>query len=226
MTLIGMKDLKKRLGGKKVLKGINLDVKKGEIISLVGPSGSGKSTLLRCLNRLTDPDSGRITFNGKDIRKMEPKHLRKMVVMVFQDSVMFPGTVYDNVSYGLKLNGNEDRALIEESLEEAGLSSKFLDRKAENLSGGEKKRVSLARALTIKPEVLLLDEPTTGVDPKNVEKVERTIVEISRGRKLTVVWVTHDVHQAKRVSHRIANLKGGKVVQVSKASDFKWEGAY
>jgi putative ABC transport system ATP-binding protein len=226
MSYLKISHVRKKLGEKMVLKGIDLRVKKGEIIALVGPSGSGKSTLLRLLNRLSDPDSGRISLEGEDISKIDPGKLRERVVMVFQDAVMFPGTVYDNIAFGPSLKGEVDPEFIREILVDSGLPGSYLKRSASNLSGGEKRRVSLARALAMKPEMILLDEPTAGVDPKNVEKVESTIVRISRERKLTVVWVTHDVHQARRVSDRIANLKGGKVVQVSGSSEFEWRGAY
>ncbi|MGA1821391.1 MAG: ATP-binding cassette domain-containing protein [Thermoplasmatota archaeon] len=226
MKILKMRGVRKKLGKRTVLWGIDLDVRKGEIMALVGPSGSGKSTLLRCLNRMTEADSGEIMYNGEDVRDMIPRDLRREVALVFQESVMLPGTVLDNVSYGQKLKGSEDRSLIERSLEDSGLSVDFLDREASKLSGGEKKRVSLARALAIEPKILLLDEPTAGVDPKMVSRVERAIVNFSRERDLTVLWVTHDVEQARRVSDRIANLKDGRVMQVSESSKFRWEGAY
>ena len=226
MSMIKVRKAKKRLGDAKVLKGIDLDVEKGEIIALVGPSGSGKSTLLRSLNRLIELDSGTVRFKGKDITRMDPVELRRNAVLVPQESVMLPGTVRDNVLYGPKIAGRVGKCNMSKCLKDSGLSRKFADKDASKLSGGEKKRVSLARALALKPEVLLLDEPTAGVDPKKVERMERTILDIARKRKLTVIWVTHDVPQAMRVSDRIANLKSGKVKEVSKADEFHWEGAY
>jgi ABC-type phosphate transport system ATPase subunit len=226
MRIFKLRGVRKKLGKRSVLRGINLDVRKGEIMALVGPSGSGKSTLLRCLNRMTDADSGEIFYNGDEVKDLTPRDLRREVVLVFQESVMLPGSVLDNVAYGQQLKGSEDRDLIERSLTDSGLSVDFLDRDASKLSGGEKKRVSLARALAIEPKVLLLDEPTTGIDPKMVSRVEKAIVSFSRDRDLTVLWVTHDVHQAKRVSDRIANLKDGCVMQVSESLKFRWEGAY
>jgi putative ABC transport system ATP-binding protein len=209
-----------------ILKGVDLDVNKGEIMGLVGPSGSGKSTLLRCFNRLIEIDSGEILFNGRDIRWFPPVDLRRSMVLVHQESAMFPGSVYENVAYGPSLLGPISRGHILQCLSEAGLSYEYAEKDASKLSGGEKKRVALARALALRPYVLLLDEPTEGVDPKNILTVEDTILKFAKNHELTVLWVTHNVEQAKRVSDRIANLKDGKVIEVTKTSEFQWEGAY
>lgn len=226
MNIIKVRKARKRFGEARVLKGIDLDVEKGEILALVGPSGSGKSTLLRSLNRLIELDSGTVKFKGKDITGMEPVELRRSAVLVPQESVMLPGTVKENVTYGPRLAGEPKKCNVSRLLKDAGLPARFSDKEAVKLSGGEKKRVSLARALALEPDVLLLDEPTVGVDPKKVERMERTIMKIARERKLTVVWVTHDVSQAVRVSDRIANLKKGRVKEVSRTDEFHWEGAY
>ncbi len=226
MNILKIKNAYKKLDKKEILKGLNLNVKKGEIISLVGPSGSGKSTLLRCINRLIDIDSGNIIYDTKDIIEYDTISLRRKIVLVHQESVMLPGTVYDNVSYGSKLIEKNNKGHILKCIEDAGLTIDFKDKNAEKLSGGEKKRVALARALALSPTILLLDEPTNGVDPKNIETVEKNIVDFSKNRDLTVIWVTHYIEQAKRVSDRIANLKDGVVRSVQKTEDFKWEGAY
>ena len=226
MNVYKIEGVTKKLGKKKVLKGIDLDIRKGEILSLVGPSGSGKSTLLRALNRLIEVDSGSIEFNGSDIKSIDPITLRRNAVLVPQESVMLDGTVAENVMYGPKMAGLSIDRDVREFLKDAGLPPSFARKDASKLSGGETKRVSLARALALRPKALLLDEPTVGVDPKRVEHVENTIIEFARKRKLTVVWVTHDVPQAMRVSDRIANLKSGRVREVKRASEFEWEGAY
>jgi len=226
LNILKIKNAYKKLDKKEILKGLNLNVKKGEIISLVGPSGSGKSTLLRCINRLIDIDSGNIIYDTKDIIEYDTISLRRKIVLVHQESVMLPGTVYDNVSYGSKLIEKNNKGHILKCIEDAGLTIDFKDKNAEKLSGGEKKRVALARALALSPTILLLDEPTNGVDPKNIETVEKNIVDFSKNRDLTVIWVTHYIEQAKRVSDRIANLKDGVVRSVQKTEDFKWEGAY
>lgn len=226
MNILKVKDAYKKLDEKEILKGLTLEIKKGEIISLVGPSGSGKSTLLRCINRLIDIDSGNIIYDNKNIIKYDTKELRRKIVLVHQESIMLPGSVIDNVSYGPRLLDKFDKKHILDCINDAGLSTDFSKKTAEKLSGGEKKRVALARALALSPSILLLDEPTNGVDPKNIQTVEKNIVDFSKNRDLTVIWVTHYVEQAKRVSDRIANLKDGIVRDVQKTEDFRWEGAY
>jgi len=119
-----------------------------------------------------------------------------------------------------------DKGLIERCVLDSGLTLDFLEKDAENISGGEKQRVAIARALALSPEVLLLDEPTTGIDPKVLKLVEETIVKLSRERELTVFWVTHDVEQAKRVADRIANMVEGRITQIAAPDEFDWEGAY
>lgn len=226
MSILKIKNVKKILDDKEILKGINLEIKKGEIIGLIGPSGSGKSTLLRCINRLIEIDDGTISYNQKNIADLSPIYLRREIALVHQESVMFPGTVYDNISFGPRLKYEIDKNFLNKCMKDAGLPINFSEKVASKLSGGEKKRVALARALALKPKVLLLDEPTSGVDPKNVQTVEKTIIDFSKNLKLTVLWVTHYVEQAKRVSNRIANIKDGIVIEVQKTEDFKWEGAY
>jgi ABC-type phosphate transport system ATPase subunit len=226
MTFLSLTNVAKKLEQNQILKNIDLDIKKGEIISLVGPSGSGKSTLLRCINRLIEIDQGKIIFKNQDIKDINPINLRRKIVLLHQESIMLPGTVYDNISYGPSLIEINDEKNILRCIEESGLSTDFRNKNASKLSGGEKKRVALARALALQPEILLLDEPTSGVDPKNVKTVEKNIKDFSENRNLTVLWVTHYIEQAKRVSDRIANLKEGAIKNVSIAREFKWEGAY
>jgi putative ABC transport system ATP-binding protein len=148
------------------------------------------------------------------------------MVLVPQESVMFPGTVKDNIGFSLKIHNIFSEEIIKQSLSDTGLSKEFLSKNANQLSGGEKKRVSLARALALTPKMLLLDEPTTGIDPKNLKTVEQRILEFSKQRNLTVLWVTHDVEQAKRVSNRIANIKDGTVTTIASPDQFQWGEAY
>ena len=226
MNILEIQHLNKTVNHTQILHNINLDVIKGEILTLVGPSGSGKSTLLRCINRLIEPDSGLIKYNGTNITTMMPHLLRRSIVLVPQESIMFPGTVKDNIAYGAKLQQTHDDPPYLQSLSDVGLSESFLDQQAATLSGGEKKRVALARALAIQPDIILLDEPTAGVDPKNIETVEQRILSFSKERNLTVLWVTHHVEQAKRVSTRIANVKDGTITTIASAHEFQWEVAY
>lgn len=224
--IMEMRRLRKSLEDTLVLKDIYLKVRLGEVMGLLGPSGSGKSTLLRCLNRIIEIDSGEIIYKGKDLKEFVPEELRKEVVLVPQESVMFSGTVFDNVAYGPSLQGEVDEKHILNCIKDAGLDPKFKERDARKLSGGEKRRVAFARALALKPEVLLLDEPTSGVDPKRKEKVEKSILRFSKKRDLTVLLVTHDVDQAKRVSDRIANLRNGRIKGVYESEEFEGGAAF
>ena len=225
-SILQIKNLSKTFHNTPIIHDINIDIHKGEILTMVGPSGSGKSTLLRCINRLIEPDTGNIFYNNQDYSTIPITQLRKNILLVPQDSIMFSGTIKENISYGLTIHNIDDETLIEQSLIDAGLPRTFLKKNAEKLSGGEKKRVALARALALNPDILLLDEPTSGVDPKNIQTVEQNITDFTKQRALTVIWVTHNVEQAKRVSHRIANLKQGTIATVEKTPDFQWEAAY
>jgi len=226
MALLTIEHIHKTLQKTKILNDLSLTVEPGEIITLVGPSGSGKTTLLRCVNRLIDPEMGNIIYKDKNIKDFPVVSLRKQIVLVPQESYMLSGTVQDNIAFGQNIHGVYDESIIQQSLKDSGLNESFLTKNAEKLSGGEKKRVSLARALAIHPEILLLDEPTNGIDPKVLLNVEQNIIQFARKRNLTILWVTHNIDQAKRVSNRIANLKDGNIQTVQSAQDFQWDGAY
>lgn len=223
MRLYSLRGVRKTLSGRTVLDNLDLDIAEGRITSLVGPSGSGKSTVLRMLNRLMDPDSGQVIYRGRPLIDYDPVSLRKEAVLVPQDSTMFPGSVEDNVRYALRIHditGPEPSV----ALSNAGLSEDYLHRDAERLSGGERKRVALARALVLSPTALLLDEPTSGVDPRSSEIIEKSVMGL-RDNGTTVVWVTHDVGQAKRVSDYIVNIKNGEA-KMSEGGEFQWGDAY
>ncbi len=175
---------------------------------------------------MIEPDSGSIIFDQQSIINYVPSELRRDMVLVPQESVMFPGTVEENIGFSLKVNNLFNEEIVKKSLSDTGLPKEFLSKNAGQLSGGEKKRVSLARALALSPKMLLLDEPTTGIDPKNLDTVEKRILDFSKQRNLTVLWVTHDVEQAKRVSNRIANIKDGKVTTINTPDKFQWGEAY
>ena len=190
----------------------------GEILSLVGPSGSGKSTLLRILNFLEYPTSGQIEFmgmkfeNGHDI----PLVHRRRVTTVFQRPILLNRSVYDNVTFGLRLrNQKRQHEQVNHALALVGLE-KLAHQRAATLSGGEAQRVALARAMVLKPDVLLLDEPTANLDPYNVSLIENIIRQLNQEFGITLVLVTHNVFQAKRLADRVVFLLDGKVIEVNR----------
>jgi len=178
--------------------------------AILGPSGSGKSSLLRLLNRLSDPDSGRVFFKGNDVRELDVLELRRSAVLVPQLPAPLPGSVADNVGYGTALCARE--ADVPGSLERAGLDVSYADREAARLSVGEQQRVMLARALALEPEVLLLDEPTSALDETARDGVEQTLASLAAAG-VAMVLVTHDRGQAERVASGVVELREGRVVE-------------
>ena len=185
-------------GGRQVLRDVSMTVPAGFVTALVAPSGAGKSTLLRCMNRLVAPDRGEVLLNGVDIRDLEPRVLRRRVGLVAQVPVMLPGTVRDNVLYAIA-EPAEDRAVA--ALRAAGLDPTFADRPARELSGGERARVALARALARDPEALLLDEPTAALDQGTAARVGATLRELADAG-LAVCLATHDLELAAAIADR------------------------
>ncbi|QDI90102.1 phosphate ABC transporter ATP-binding protein [Salicibibacter halophilus] len=196
-----------------ILQDISLQIKKGEIITLIGGSGAGKSSLLMLLNRLVDPGEGTIHYKGKDVREYEVPELRKSIGMVLQSSSLFEGTVLDNLSFGPKLFQEWEDDMGEELLEHVQLPASYLDRDVETLSGGEQQRVAFARTLANRPDVLLLDEVTSAVDLKNVELIEAFLLEIVPASAHAIIMVTHDVKQAQRLGDRTIFMDGGAIVE-------------
>jgi putative ABC transport system ATP-binding protein len=191
-----------------VLHDVDVTIRDGAT-ALLGPSGSGKSSLLRLLNRLSDPDSGTIEFEGDDVRALDVLDLRRRAVLVPQLPAPLPGTVADNVGYGPSLC---DRgADVESCLTRAGLDATYAERDAADLSVGEQQRVMLARALALDPEVLLLDEPTSALDEAARDGVERTLADLARGG-VAMVLVTHDRAQAERIASEVIELREGRVL--------------
>lgn len=209
--------------GRVVLQIEKLEIFAGEILALVGPSGAGKSTLLRQLNFLEQPAAGYLTFeNSKLNGTVPPLELRRKVTTVFQQPVLLNRSVAANVAYGLKVRGQNKKAvdpIVAQALARVGLS-KLANEPARTLSGGEAQRVALARALVIQPSVLLLDEPTANLDPYNVKLIEDIMVEVNREAAITVVLVTHNVFQAKRVAHRTGLLLEGRLIEIADTSAF------
>ena len=219
MNVFQIEGLTKVYGSREVLRVDNLEVKGGEILGIMGPSGSGKSTLLRLLNFLESPTKGTIRFLGKAIQGNDGPtlDLRRKITMVFQRPVLLSGTVRENVAYGLRLRKEPD-GHVEEILRWVGLEG-LASAPARTLSGGERQRVALARAMVIGPEVLLLDEPTANLDPYNVSLMEETIASIKEQRGTTIVLVTHNVFQARRLSDRVACILGGRIIEVGKTEE-------
>jgi putative ABC transport system ATP-binding protein len=194
--------------GKLVLRDLSARLPVGAS-SIVGPSGSGKSTLLRLLNRLADPDDGRVIYEGTDVRERDPLELRREVCLVPQLPALIDGTVHDNVAYGPRLAGHSFDA--RNCLELAGLDPAFEDRDAAKLSVGEQQRVMLARALALDPRVLLLDEPTSALDQAARDAVEATLRGLRARTAISTVVVTHDMAQARRLAEYVVRLEGGTV---------------
>jgi putative ABC transport system ATP-binding protein len=195
-------------GNRSVLTDITIAFRRGVVTAIVGPSGAGKSSLLRCLNRLEEPDSGRVTLDGVDIRSLEPTSLRQRVGMIFQTPVIFEGGVRANLLYG---SPDQSESKLSGALEAAGLPGAFLDRESSALSVGQAQRVCIARALVRDPEVILMDEPTSALDRDATARIESLLGSLLE-RGLTIVLVTHDLAQARRVTQHGALLMDGAIV--------------
>ena len=225
MINISAKDVNFYYGSFHALKNITLGIERNTVTAFIGPSGCGKSTFLRLLNRMNDLIegtrlSGEIRIDGEDIygRDVEVVELRKKVGMVFQKPNPFPKTIYENVAYGLRVNGVRDRRLIDErvesSLKGAALWDEVKDKlkkSAFELTGGQQQRLSIARALAVRPEILLMDEPASALDPISTSKIEDLIYELKK--EYTIVIVTHNMQQAARVSDRTAFFYMGELVE-------------
>jgi putative ABC transport system ATP-binding protein len=215
-VLFELEDVSYSRGGKLVLRDVTMRLPVGAS-SLVGPSGSGKSTLLRLLNRLADPDSGRVVYEGTDVRERDPLELRREVSLVPQLPALMDGTVHDNVAYGPRLAGHSFDT--RSCLELAGLDPAFEDRDSSKLSVGEQQRVMLARALALEPRVLLLDEPTSALDQAARDAVEATLRRLRARTAISVVVVTHDMEQAKRLAEYVVRIDAGRVMAQGPAAE-------
>ncbi|WP_394240912.1 phosphate ABC transporter ATP-binding protein PstB [Halopseudomonas laoshanensis] len=218
-------------GEDRAIKNISLDIARNEVISFIGPSGCGKSTFLRCLNRMNDSIDicrvkGELLLDGEDIyhSKNDVVELRARVGMVFQKPNPFPKSIYDNVAYGPRIHGLANRKsdlddIVESSLRKAGLWNEAKDRldgMATGMSGGQQQRLCIARAIAVSPEVILMDEPCSALDPIATAKVEELIAEMSES--YTIVIVTHSMQQAARVSNRTAYFHLGHLVEVNETT--------
>lgn len=215
MNKIKISNLSKNYDGKEVLKNINLEVKEGEIFAVIGPSGAGKTTLLRIINMLDCKYLGKIFFNNENYDTCGLLNTRRKMVLLFQDTAVITGSVYDNVSYGLKVRGEDNEKIKEKvagALKEMGIEG-YEERDVKTLSGGEKQRMAFARATVFDPELVLLDEPTANLDPKNAGVVEKIIKKINKNNT-TIIMTTHHFDEAISLADRIAVIKKGEILQV------------
>ena len=223
--MIRLEHLKKNFGDLEVLKDISLEIKKGEVVAIIGPSGSGKSTMLRCMNLLETPTGGKIFIDGKNIMDKDVKitEVRKNVCMVFQHFNLFHNmTVMKNMIYAPMVVNKLDKKQAQEKamalLERVGLAGKA-DEYPSRLSGGQKQRVASARALAMEPEVLLFDEPTSALDPEMVKEVLDVIKDLTH-TGITMALVTHEMGFAREVADRICFLDGGYLVENTTPEEF------
>lgn len=218
--ILRLEGIKKSFGNKIVLKGLSLSINKGEIAALMGPSGCGKTTVLRSISRLLEPDDGRIILYGNDITHLSERELieiRKRIGIVFQGGALFDSmTVFENVAFPLRYcleikDEKRMREMVSAMLESVELSG-IEDLMPADLSGGMRKRVALARALVYNPSFLLLDEPTTGLDPQTARHIDRLVANLSRKYNVSAMTVTHDVVSALGIADRIFLMKEGDIV--------------
>ncbi|MCP2520387.1 ABC transporter ATP-binding protein [Candidatus Aminicenantes bacterium AC-335-B20] len=225
--MIEIIDLHKSINSKKVLKGVNLKVEEGETMVVIGPSGVGKTVLLKHLLGLMKPDKGEIYIKGVEITHLKNEEIRKFVKigMVFQEGALFDSlTVGENISFGLEkhtdLSPEEIKEIVASCLEKVGLPG-IENLLPHELSGGMKKRVSLARAIAYNPEIILYDEPSTGIDPIRADAINELIIKMKNELKVTSVIITHDIRSAFKVGDRVAMLYDGKIIEVGTPEEIK-----
>jgi tungstate transport system ATP-binding protein len=217
-ALYRLESIQQRYAGRLVLDIDSLEIRRGETLAIVGPSGSGKSTLLRLLQFLERPTEGRVWFDGRAIESDPPLDVRRRITTVFQRPLVLNRSVRANLAYGLKLRGGPaPAARIDALLEALGLGH-VAHAHARTLSGGEVQRVAFGRAVAFEPEVLLLDEPTANLDPRNVRLVEE-LVRARQAQGVTMVLATHQIFQARRLAHRAALLLDGQIVELAPTAD-------
>lgn len=220
-TILKINNLHKKFGNLEVLRGIDLEVKEGEVISIIGGSGSGKSTMLRCINGLEKRNKGEIIFDGKKVKRDFTK-LRKRIGMVFQHFYLFPHKkIIDNISLGPRVVRKKDRKYAREEalklLKKVGLEDKA-DVYPAMLSGGQKQRIAIARALAMNPDIVLFDEPTSALDPELVGEVLQVIQELAK-EGMTMLIVTHEMGFAREVSDRVIFVYEGQIAEIGSAEE-------
>jgi tungstate transport system ATP-binding protein len=223
-SILQIEKLKKYYGHRLALEIPHLEFEAGRIYALVGPNGAGKTTLLRLLNLLEQPSEGKIYFHGQEIHKSSSNALnvRRQMTLVMQDPILFRTSVYKNVAYGLSVRSYDRKTKansVSAALNTVGLAG-FEHRRARQLSAGEAQRVALARALVLEPRVLFLDEPTGNVDRRNVQIFEALIKKVNAERGMTVIFTTHDLSQAYRLTDKVISLLDGRVISSSPENIF------
>ncbi len=222
MSILEINNLNVSYGSKQVIKNLSMNIEKNKITAVIGPSGCGKSTLLTTLNLMIAENGGSFTgeilFKGKDILSYEIDYLRRMIGIVFQKPTPFPFSIYKNLTYAPKYYGIKDKnrlnEIVENTLKRVGLYdeiNKNLNMLATKLSGGQQQRLCIGRALTVEPEILLLDEPCSALDRKNTANIEEMLLELSKD--YTIVVVTHNLSQAKRISDYTAFILDGELIE-------------
>ena len=221
--MIEIRDLLIQRNGREVLRIDSLDIPRGETLVVVGPNGAGKSTLLLTLGHLIRPVRGEILFDGKSIMKLDELEYRRKISFVFQDPLLLDMTVEQNIALGLKFRGTPKEAIqerVEKWVKQLGIES-LAKRRAGQLSGGEAQRVSLARAFVLEPELLLLDEPFSSLDPPTRSRLIEDLSTLLKEDHRTAIFVTHNLNEAAKISHRIAVMIGGMLRQVGTAKQIK-----
>jgi len=229
--MIRIENLRKSFEGQQVLKGLNLEIQDNETMVILGPSGQGKTVFIKTLIRLLEPDSGKIIYDGEDILQYNKSRLyefRKQIAFVFQNSALFDFLdVRENLSLFLRMHKNLTDSNIEQIILEAlhfvGLTIEVLDKFPEELSGGMRKRVAIARALIKQPRYVFYDEPTTGLDKTNAEKVSELILMLQKKINTTSIVVTHDIQLMRDVSDRVALLRDGTICFVGQKEEITEE---
>jgi phosphate transport system ATP-binding protein len=229
-TKIEVKDLSLYYGEKKALKEISLEIPRNKVTALIGPSGCGKSTFLRCINRMNDliPDvkiTGQMLVEGVDIydKNVDVVNIRKKIGMVFQKSNPFPKSIYENIAYGPKINGLKNKTeldeIVETSLRQAAIWDEVKDRLGDSalgLSGGQQQRLCIARTLAVSPDIVLMDEPASALDPISTSKIEELVHELKE--QYTIIIVTHNMQQAARTSDYTAFFYLGQLIEIGKTN--------
>ena len=221
MEILKIENLNLEIGTVKILKDISFTVQKKEIIALLGPSGSGKSSLLKSINMLNTPSCGQIKYHNNDIQEISPMALRKKIGYVLQKPTLFGNDVMENLKYPCELHQKVfDINLVEFYLKKVNLKPDILEKKPNELSGGEQQRISLVRTLLLEPEIILLDEVTSALDEDNTLLIEELIKYENENNELTVIFISHNNEQAKRLAQKVIYMEEGVIKEFTTMTNF------